>query len=144
MKILPAKKKEYARAVAQSSQSFVDSSMDDYNKLKFRLFVLTIALSVLICVGTGFAYGLNTALNYGLGACVGLVYLRMLARSVEGLGLQQRRVGANRLALFVLLMIVTMRWEYLQVLPVFLGFVTYKAAILVYTVQDIASARNSA
>jgi ATP synthase protein I len=75
---------------------------------------------------------------------VGLVYLRMLARSVDGLGLQQRRVGANRLGVFVLLMIVTMRWEYLQILPVFLGFVTYKAAILVYTVQDIASARNSA
>ncbi|AFY70560.1 ATP synthase I [Thalassoporum mexicanum PCC 7367] len=143
MKILPAKKKEYASVVAESSQSFVDSSMDDYAQLKFKLLVLTIAISGLVCVGVWLAYGMNIALNYGLGACVGLVYLRMLARSVDGLGLQQRSVGANRLGVFVILMLVTTRWEYLQILPVFMGFVTYKAAILVYTVQDIAGARNA-
>jgi ATP synthase protein I len=120
---------------AESSTATGRDSMQDYYQLKQALLVTTLVITGVAFVGTWIAYSLTVALNYLLGACGGLVYLRMLAREVERIGSEKRRVGSNRLALFIGLMIVATQWQQLQVLPIFLGFVTYKAAILVYTIQ---------
>lgn len=109
--------------------------MQDYYQLKQALLVTTLVITGVAFVGTWIAYSLTVALNYLLGACGGLAYLRMLAREVERIGSEKRRVGSNRLALFIGLIIAATQWQQLQVLPIFLGFVTYKAAILVYTIQ---------
>lgn len=164
MKILPAKTKKtigisgkgtgHASAVAElepnssnltSEPSAADiqasnpaSSMEEYDNLKLRLLLTTLALAGIIFGLVWWFYGHITALNYLLGACVGVVYLRMLAKSVDRLGNQTMRLGYSRLAVFVGLMIIASRWEDLRVLPVFLGFLTYKAAILIYMAQELA------
>lgn len=96
-----------------------------------------VVLSAIIGVTTWLVYGINTALSYGLGACSGMVYFRMLARSVDRIGGGGGGLGFPRLAVFIAVMIVALRWEKLAVLPVFLGFVTYKGAILLYAIQDL-------
>ncbi|HEY9835918.1 MAG TPA: ATP synthase subunit I [Vampirovibrionales bacterium] len=112
-----------------------NSSMDEYHQLKQKLLVSTLVITAVVFVSVWFYYSLNIALNYLIGACTGVVYLRMLARDVERLGNQKQSLSKGRLAMFIGLIIVATQWDQLQVMPIFLGFLTYKAALLVYVLQ---------
>jgi ATP synthase protein I len=110
--------------------------MQEFYQLKQRLLLVTLALTGIIFICVWVFYSLNIALNYLLGACTGVVYLRMLARDVEGLSQQQKRLSKARFAVFIGLIIVATQWHQLQIVPIFLGFLTYKATLLVYMVQS--------
>jgi ATP synthase protein I len=110
-------------------------TMADYYQLKQQLLVFTLALTGIIFISVWVLYSLNIALNYLLGAIAGLVYLRMLAKDVESLGAENRRVSPKRLALVAVLIIVALKWELLEILPVLLGFFSYKIAIVIYAVK---------
>jgi ATP synthase protein I len=81
---------------------------------------------------------LRIAGNYLLGAVTGVVYLRLLARDVDRLGTETMKLSLNRQALVLVLMLVAAKWDQLQILPVFLGFLTYKAASIVYLVRILS------
>jgi ATP synthase protein I len=117
-----------------------DNSMDEYQNLKLELYLITVGLTIVAFVAVATTYGLRIALNYLLGAVAGVVYLRLLARDVDRIENGNIRLSPNRLAMFVVLMIVAAKWHQLQVLPVFLGFLTYKAAILIYLLRTIWTA----
>jgi ATP synthase protein I len=109
--------------------------MEEYYQLKQTLLLVTLALTGIIFVSVWIAYSLEIALNYLIGACTGMVYLRMLAKDVERLGQQKRRPSSTRLALVIGLIVVATQWQNLHILPIFLGFLTFKAAIIVYVLQ---------
>lgn len=109
-----------------------EASMQDYYHLQQNLLGLTIVFTALIFPFVWGFYSLQIALDYILGACAGIVYLKMLGKNVSTLGRQQKNSSAGRLAIFAGVMIVALRWEQVEVLPVFLGFLTYKAAIIVF------------
>jgi ATP synthase protein I len=111
--------------------------MGEYIQLKRELYVITISITTVAFVAVAFAYELRIALSYLLGAIAGVVYLRLLAKDVDKIGSESTKLSPNRLALFVGLMLVAAKWHELQILPVFLGFLTYKAALMVYLIRTI-------
>lgn len=111
--------------------------MREYYQLRNQLLITTLAIGGVLFLAVWLFYSLNIALNYLLGALVGLVYLNLLAGEVEKLGAGKRQVSKKGLALFAGLIILASRWQELHIVPVFLGFLTYKAAIIVYTLQSV-------
>ncbi len=109
--------------------------MAEFYQLQQELYVVTLVLTAVIFVSVWIFYPTNTALNYLLGAGVGLVYLRLLAKDVERLGSQKRKPSSSRLALVAGLLILATQLDRLQILPIFLGFLTYKGTLLVYTLR---------
>jgi len=143
LKVLPAKNKEFKKSVEaialDHSSALSPNSLDnqdDYESLKLKLFIITLVLMGFIFLAIALFYGIKVGLNYLFGACTGVVYLKMLAQSVDELGKQRSRLGYSRLGVFIGVIILATSLEYLQILPIFLGFMTYKAAILVFLVQD--------
>lgn len=121
--------------IRESAENRPYASMQDYYELQNQLLLVTLAMTAIIFMSTWWAYSLNMAMNYALGAITGVVYLRMLARDVEKMSGPKQPLISGRLALFVGLIIVATQWNQLQILPIFLGFLTYKAAIVVYVLR---------
>jgi ATP synthase protein I len=114
-----------------------NASMQEFYKLQQELLLITIALTGVIFISVWVFYSLNIALNYLLGACTGVVYLKMLARNVERLGRQKNQLGKSHLAIFIGLIIIASQWNQLQIMPVFLGFLTYKGTLLIYMFRSL-------
>jgi ATP synthase protein I len=121
--------------IRESAENRPYASLQDYYELQKQLLLVTLAMTAIIFMSTWWAYSLNMAMNYAIGAITGVVYLRMLARDVEKMSGSKQPLISGRLALFVGLIIVATQWNQLQILPIFLGFLTYKAAIIVYVLR---------
>lgn len=109
--------------------------MDEFYRLQWELVLVAVLLAGIIFVFTWIYYSLNTSLNYLIGSCAGILYLRLLAKHVEQLGRERRRLGQTRLAVLIILILVASRLEQLEILPIFLGFLTYKASLIVYVLR---------
>ncbi|TVQ11057.1 MAG: ATP synthase subunit I [Leptolyngbya sp. DLM2.Bin27] len=118
--------------------------MEEYYQLQQDLLLLTLAFTGVIFFSVWLVYSLSIALNYLIGACGGVVYLRMLAKSVASIGRGGARSGSGRLALVVGLVLVAAKWQQLQIMPVFLGFLTYKAALIAYTLWTAVLPKSTA
>ncbi|WP_228721733.1 MULTISPECIES: ATP synthase subunit I [Thermoleptolyngbya] len=129
----PAAPESSDSSAALSAQP--DASMQEYYKLQNHLLLTTLVMAAVIFSSVWAVYSLNIALNYLIGACTGVVYLRMLARNVEQLGREKGRIGNTRLVLLVGLILIASRWNQLQIMPIFLGFLTYKAAVILYMLR---------
>lgn len=120
------------------------TAMEEYYQLQQDLLLTTLAFTGVIFFSVWLVYSLPIALNYLIGACGGVVYLRMLAKSVASIGRGSARLGSGRLALVVGLVLVAAKWQQLQVLPVFLGFLTYKGALIAYTLWTAVLPKSTA
>jgi ATP synthase protein I len=112
-----------------------NSSMQEYYQLQEELLKVTLILTGVVFGSVWAFYSLNTALNYLIGACTGVVYLRMLARNVAQLGRERNKLGSARLALLIGVIVLAARLNELQIMPIFLGFLTYKAAVIFYMLR---------
>jgi ATP synthase protein I len=138
VKIIPAKNSAATQMVVETASTSVDDGMEEYNRLKFKLLAITIASGIIIGLAVWAWYGWNIALSYFVGALVGTAYFRMLTKGVDRLGTESNRLGFSRLGLFVLLIAIAAKSDQLEILPAFLGFMTYKVAVLVIVAQDLS------
>lgn len=124
-----------------------------FQELKQTLLLLTVAMGSAFTGMAFTVYPLGTAISYSVGMLGSLAYIRMLSSSVEALGANtvggavRGAVGQPRLLVPVLLVMTFNRWneilvpDYglipLELVPMLVGFFTYKAATVVQAFQDI-------
>lgn len=136
------------------------ASIRNYYKLKGDLQKYTVVIGAGCFASAYFTYSPEVALSYGVGLVGSLVYIRMLSNSIESLGAQSLDgrmrgvLGSPRLLVPVVLVLAFNRWnkvlapEYglleLQLIPILVGFFTYKAGTLVQVFAELyESARPS-
>lgn len=136
---------ELSQASADSTPVAKTSSgsMEEYYALQKELLVTTLILIGIAFPAVWFFYDLQVALNYLLGAFAGVIYLRLLGKNVEKLGQEAGSVGKSQIAIFVGVMIVASQVKQLSILPVFLGFLTYKATLIIYTLRVLFASNRS-
>ena len=104
---------------------------DQYLELQFRVFRLTLLLTIFSVGITGFFWGLQACASLFVGALSGIFYFRLLARGVGRLGTSSKIVGKVQLLVPVLLVLVSSRFPQLDLIPALLGFLLYKPALII-------------
>ncbi len=121
--------------VADASSS-VKNGMDGYLRLQRRMILSTVCATALAVPITALWFDLPTAFSLLVGALAGLLYLRLLARSVTRFGVETKGVGKAQLLVPVVLVLAAARLPVLEILPAVLGFLLYKPALIVQAVLD--------
>ncbi|CAO2165895.1 unnamed protein product [Urochloa humidicola] len=126
-------------------------SREDYLKLKQRLQLLTLGIGGVGVVCAYVSYTPEIAASFGAGLIGSLVYLRMLGTSVDSLagetGETVKSAAAQpRLLIPVVLVMMYNRWNgilvpdygfmHLELIPMLVGFFTYKIATFAQAIQD--------
>ncbi|GAX83105.1 hypothetical protein CEUSTIGMA_g10531.t1 [Chlamydomonas eustigma] len=130
----------------------IEEERKRYEAKKVDFQVWTLALTALGGVATYTSYSPDVSASYLTGALGGLFYLRLLGRSVDAVGNQSLEAGASsllsqpRLLIPVILTLLFNRWNVLyadkvgvtlQLLPMMIGFFTYKIAVLARESKDL-------
>lgn len=126
-------------------------SREDYLELKQRLQWLTLGIGGVGVISAYISYSPEVAASFGAGLIGSLVYLRMLGTSVDslagGTGETIKSAAAQpRLLIPVVLVMMYNRWNgilvpdygfmQLELIPMLVGFFTYKIATFAQAIQD--------
>jgi ATP synthase protein I len=125
---------ELVNAIVDPMVAPVVNPMDDYVRLQRRLMMATLAVSAAAVPLSWICFGGSAAASLLLGACSGLLYLRLLARSVARIGSDSRSIGRFQLLVPTLLVMAAIRIPAIELLPALAGFVLYKPALLLQAV----------
>lgn len=109
---------------------------DTYARLQRRLILATLIVSALAVPFTALVFDLHSAGCLLVGALAGVLYLRLLARSVAKLGNGSKKVGKLQLLVPVVLVLAAAKLPQLELLPALIGFLLYKPALILQAVVD--------
>jgi ATP synthase protein I len=119
---------------AADAATIAVSAGDEYGRLQRRLLLATLLVTVVAALITWPVWGASTARSLLLGGCCGLLYLRLLARSVGRIGPDSRSLGRFQIVVPALLVVAAARVPAIELLPAILGFLLYKPALLLQAV----------
>jgi ATP synthase protein I len=126
---------------AEGASSFITEDPSaltpEYAYFQHWLVLTTAGVGVVSTLAVALAYSPLVAGNYLLGVMGGVVYLRMLGRSVAQLGKTQSKLGLSRYAILIGLIVLAAKLPALQVLPIFFGFLSYKVTLLIHLFQTL-------
>ncbi|XP_072995309.1 protein CONSERVED ONLY IN THE GREEN LINEAGE 160, chloroplastic [Typha latifolia] len=129
-------------------------SREQYFKLKQKMQSLTLGVGGIGVVSAYISYSPEVAASFGAGLIGSLIYIRMLSNTIDSMadgakGLVKGAAGQPRLLVPVVLVMVYNRWNeilvpdyglmHLQLIPMLLGFFTYKIATFIQAIQDAVS-----
>tara|TARA_B100002052_G_scaffold260664_1_gene254006 strand:+ start:1268 stop:1687 length:420 start_codon:yes stop_codon:yes gene_type:complete len=110
--------------------------LEDFYRLQRSLLLSTVLVSVITVSIVAITINLSVACSVLVGASAGLLYVRLLARSVARLSEQSRGLGRFQLVVPTLLVVGAAKFPQLDLLPAFLGFLLYKPALILQQVYD--------
>ena len=110
------------------------ATADPFLRLQRRLLLATLLVTLVVTGISWPLFGAAAARSLLLGGCCGLLYLRLLARSVARIGPESRSLGRFQIVVPALLVVAAARLPALELLPALLGFLLYKPALLLQAV----------
>lgn len=113
-----------------------DNGMEGFQSLQRRLLIATLMATVLVVPVCLWLFDFGTAASLLVGAFAGLLYLRLLARSVSRLGVASKSLGKVQLLVPIALVLAAAKIPALQMLPALIGFLLYKPALIVQALLD--------
>jgi ATP synthase protein I len=123
-------------AEANDAPATLDNGMDGYLRLQRRMLLATVCVTALAVPLTALWFDRSTAFSLLVGALAGLLYLRLLSRSVSRFGVDTRSMGKVQLLVPVVLLLAAARLPALDILPALVGFLLYKPALIAQAVLD--------
>ena len=114
-----------------SSEKSSEEFSYEYTQLQLRIFRLTLILSSFAVLITAIFFDIRASISLLIGACSGILYLRLLARGIGKLGKSSMSVSKVQLLVPILLFFAVSRVPQLELLPAFLGFLLYKPSLIV-------------
>jgi len=108
------------------------SFSDNFFKLQLAIFSLTLIVSIFASLLTGFFISFSFGLSLFLGSIAGVLYLRLLAKSIGNLGKTNSSISKLQLLIPVCLFVFASKNEFIELLPAIIGFFIYKPALIFY------------
>ncbi len=105
---------------------------DDFFKLQLAIFCLTLIVSIFASLLTCFFISFSFGLSLFLGSIAGVLYLRLLAKSIGNLGKANSSISKLQLLIPVCLFVFATKNESIELLPAIIGFFIYKPALIFY------------
>ena len=106
------------------------SSVSEYVLLQQRIFKMTLIVTAFFGLLTIIFVDFNAATSLFLGAFSGILYLRLLAKSIGSLGRNSTSVSKVQLLVPALLIVVVTKLPELQLIPALVGFLLYKPSLI--------------
>ena len=104
---------------------------EEYLLLQLRIFRINLVVTVFAAVVSILFVDLNAAISLLLGACSGIIYLRLLAKNIGSLGKSSSSVGKVQLIVPAALVLVVAKVPDLHLLPSLVGFLLYKPSLII-------------
>ncbi|KGG14782.1 MULTISPECIES: ATP synthase subunit I [unclassified Prochlorococcus] len=104
--------------------------VDEYVSLQLRIFRMTLFVTALSVLFTISFFGTHAAFSLLIGAFSGILYLRLLAKSIGSLGKTSSSVSKVQLIVPVLLVLVIAKLPGLDLTPALVGFLLYKPSLI--------------
>jgi len=123
-------------SVIDSSGDGLNPSIDEYAKLQRRIILVTLLVSVITASIVALFFDLYFAGSLLVGGFSGVLYLWLLARSIEKLGNGSRNLSKTQLLVPVVLFFAALRLPQLELLPAMLGFLLYKPGMIMQALLD--------
>ncbi len=103
----------------------------EYVLLQLRIFRINLVVTAFAAVVSILFVDLNAAISLLLGACSGIIYLRLLAKNIGSLGKSSSSVGKVQLIVPAALVLVVAKVPDLHLLPSLVGFLLYKPSLII-------------
>ena len=116
-----------------------NASTQEYVQLQQRIFRAAFYVSAVVVVITAIFFDFQVAISLLIGALSGILYLRLLARSIGKLGTSSRSVSKIQLVVPVVLVLAVSKLSQLELLPALLGFLLYKPALIFQALLEAKS-----
>lgn len=128
---------------------------EEYHKLKKELQVLTLVIGGIGTISAYVSYNPEIAASFGAGFLGSLIYVRMLGNSIDSMaagpsGFLKAAIGQPRLLVPVAIVMIYNKWNqilvpehgfvHLELIPMLVGFFTYKVATFVQAIQGYMTA----
>ena len=103
----------------------------EYVDLQRRIYRLILILALTGALISFIVFDSLFAISFLIGSFSGLLYLRLLARSIGKLGNTSKAINKVQLFVPVLMILLVFKLPQLELLPALLGFLLYKPALII-------------